>query len=356
MQVEDGQLVLLDALDPADEALFVDDELVDVHRRQVVGELHAMPGTAVVLAGLDLAHAVPERAGEGMVAARQQGHVVDQLVGVVVLRVHPAGARLQAHVDVLGHQHHAHAAVAALQLDQLVDDLVVVEVLRQPGDGLGTLAHEDRQAAAGAVLATLDRYPSSTCSGVASPSTWSIRRMSLAALGGDGVLSGLQLVQLFEHRHRDRDAVFPEVQQGIRIVDQDIGIEDVQGGLGGAGTSVVIHTRSPSAKGLATECRVGAPPGRAAFSSGGESLTAEVRAGAATCAAGFGGLRFHKYRKNMTVKSTFRHQQVFFRKRRNTLAQPFARSSVIGPTPVKTSAFPCRNGFPAPFPSPAPAT
>lgn len=313
MQVEDGQLVLLDALDPADEALFVDDELVDVHRRQVVGELHAMPGTAVVLAGLDLAHAVPERAGEGMVAARQQGHVVDQLVGVVVLRVHPAGARLQAHVDVLGHQHHAHAAVAALQLDQLVDDLVVVEVLRQPGNGLGTLAHEDRQAAAGAVLATLDRYPSLDLLGRGLAEYLVDQADGLAALGGDGVLSGLQLVQLFEHRHRDRDAVFLEVQQGIRIVDQDIGIEDVQGGLGGAGTSVVIHTRSPSAKGLATECRVGAPPGASRLlSSGGESLTAEVRAGAATCAAGFGGLRFHKYRKKYDGKKYFSSSVGFF--------------------------------------------
>uniref|UniRef100_A0A1I7XWQ0 Nitrogenase iron protein n=1 Tax=Steinernema glaseri TaxID=37863 RepID=A0A1I7XWQ0_9BILA len=43
MQVEQQQLAVTDALDPADEALLVDDELVDVNRRQVVGQLHAVP-------------------------------------------------------------------------------------------------------------------------------------------------------------------------------------------------------------------------------------------------------------------------------------------------------------------------
>ncbi|EOZ4753118.1 hypothetical protein ACQRMY_001798, partial [Pseudomonas aeruginosa] len=46
--------------------------------------------------------------------------------------------------------------------------------------------------------------------------------------------------------------------------------------------------------------------------SGGESLTAEVRAGAATCAAGFGGLRFHKYRKKYDGKKYFSSSAGFF--------------------------------------------
>lgn len=197
--------------------------------------------------------------------------------------------------------------------------------------------------------------PPSTCSGVASPSTWSIRRMAWRHSAAMVCFPVFSLSRLFEHRHRDRDAVFLEVQQGIRIVDQDIGIEDVQGGLGGAGTSVVIHTRSPSAKGLATECRVGAPPGASRLlSSGGESLTAEVRAGAATCAAGFGGLRFHKYRKKYDGKKYFSSSAGFFRKRRNTLAQPFARSSVIGPTPVKTLRFSVPQRFSSAIPLPLP--
>lgn len=44
MQVEQQQFIGLDALDPTHEALLVDDEFVDVHRRQVVDQLDAMPG------------------------------------------------------------------------------------------------------------------------------------------------------------------------------------------------------------------------------------------------------------------------------------------------------------------------
>ncbi len=71
MQVEDQQLGLIDLLDPADKALFVNDELVDMHCRQVVDQLHLMPGAAVILTGVDLAHAVPEGAGHVVVAVGQ---------------------------------------------------------------------------------------------------------------------------------------------------------------------------------------------------------------------------------------------------------------------------------------------
>ncbi|MNJ65387.1 hypothetical protein D3C77_613970 [compost metagenome] len=60
VQVEQEQLVFLDAFDPADKALLVDDELVDVHRWQVVDHLYPVPGATALLAGLDLADAVPE--------------------------------------------------------------------------------------------------------------------------------------------------------------------------------------------------------------------------------------------------------------------------------------------------------
>ena len=143
MQIENQQFVDLDFLDPADEALFVDDEFVDVHRRQVVDQLHLVPGATMVLAGFDLAHAVPEGAGHGVVAVGQQRNVVDQLVGAVVLRRDPAGAGLEAHVDVFGHQHHGLILVARVQVDQLVDDDVVVQVFRQHQVGFGALAHQD---------------------------------------------------------------------------------------------------------------------------------------------------------------------------------------------------------------------
>ncbi|MND74419.1 hypothetical protein D3C80_660100 [compost metagenome] len=143
VQVEDQQAVLFNLLDPADKALFINDEFVDVHRRQVVDQLHLMPGAAVVLTGFDLAHAVPERAGHVVVAIGQQGHVIDQLVGAVVLGRDSAGARLEAHVDVFGDQHHGLLRIARVQVDQLIDDFVVVQVLGQNQVRLGMLAHQN---------------------------------------------------------------------------------------------------------------------------------------------------------------------------------------------------------------------
>lgn len=68
MQVEQQQFIGLDALDPTHEALLVDDEFVDVHRRQVVDQLDAMPGAPMALVGLHLAHPVPEGATNTVIA------------------------------------------------------------------------------------------------------------------------------------------------------------------------------------------------------------------------------------------------------------------------------------------------
>ncbi|CRM96714.1 hypothetical protein [Pseudomonas sp. 22 E 5] len=158
MQVEDQQLVYLDLFDPAHEALFVDDEFIDMHGRKVVDQLYLMPGAAMVLTGFDLAHAVPERAGHHVITTGQHRHVVDQLVGTVILGRDPTRSGLEAHVDVFGHQHHTQVLVTRMQVDQLVDDFVVVEVFRQQAGGLAALAHQNRQQALGPAFATLDRH------------------------------------------------------------------------------------------------------------------------------------------------------------------------------------------------------
>lgn len=246
VQVENQQLVVLDLLDPADESLLVDDELIDVHRRQVVDQLHLMPGATMVLAGIDLAHAVPERARHGVVAIGQQRDVVDQLVGAVILRRNPAGSGLEAHVDVFGHQHHGAILVARMQVDQLVDDDVVVQVFGQYQVGFGALAHQDREQALGAAFAALDRYAQLDVFGRGIPQGLVDQANRLPAFGRDAVVAALELVQLLEHGHRDGNVVFFEIQQGVWIVDQYVGIEYIQDWLvGGRATSVVIHTRSP---------------------------------------------------------------------------------------------------------------
>ena len=69
VHVENQQVVLAHLLDPTHEALFVDDEFVDVNRGQVFDQLHLVPRAAVPLTGFYLADAVPERTGHGVIAA-----------------------------------------------------------------------------------------------------------------------------------------------------------------------------------------------------------------------------------------------------------------------------------------------
>ena len=64
----------------------------------------------------------------------------------------------------------------------------------------------------------------------------------LPALGRHAVLAGLELIELLQHGHGDGDLVFLEIQQGVGIVYQDVRVEDVERGLGGARSAVVIHT------------------------------------------------------------------------------------------------------------------
>src|SRR5476651_933683 len=149
MQVENQQTVFFNLLDPADKPLFVDDEFIDVYGRQVVDQLHLVPGAAMILTGLDLAHEVPKGAGHVVVAVGQQRYVVNQLVGAVVLGRNPAGPGLEAHVDVFGDQHDGQLGFACVQVNQLVDDDVVVQVLGQNDIRLSALAHQDRQQTLG---------------------------------------------------------------------------------------------------------------------------------------------------------------------------------------------------------------
>ncbi|MNG31755.1 hypothetical protein D3C84_1176110 [compost metagenome] len=59
-------------------------------------------------------------------------------------------------------------------------------------------------------------------------------------------MPALELVQLFQHGHRDGDVVFFEVKQRVWIVNQYVGIEYIKDWLvGRRATSVIIHTRSP---------------------------------------------------------------------------------------------------------------
>ncbi|MCY1419447.1 hypothetical protein D9M71_350370 [compost metagenome] len=181
-----------------------------------------------------------------MVALGQQGHVIDQLVGAVVLGRNATGARLQAHVDVFGDQHHVQVGAPGPYFEQLVDDDVVVEVFRQQLVRLVARGHQDGQEALGPALATLDWHALFNVSWRGIAQGLVDQADGLATFSGDGVLSGLEFVELLQHRHRYGDVVLLEIEQCIWIVDQYIGIEHIKDWLvGGSGASLIIHTRSP---------------------------------------------------------------------------------------------------------------
>ncbi len=170
------------------------------------------------LMGFHLAHTIPERTGDAVIARRKLSDVVDQLVGMVILRRHATGPRLQAHVDVLRDEYHRHPGALFAQLDHLIDDLVVVQVLWQRA-GFTALAHQNRKAAARPAFAALDRHTQLDFLGRGIAQQPVDQTNRLAALGGHAVLTGLELIELLQHGHGYRDLVLLEIQQGIGIVD-----------------------------------------------------------------------------------------------------------------------------------------
>ena len=107
------------------------DELVDhQHRHQRPAD--AVVGGAALLPALHgLAMAVPEVGRQRQHAGVEQVAVFQRLVVEVVLGRQAQGARLDAHVDVLGHQHHVAPRLLLAQALHHAQDLVVGLALRQ---------------------------------------------------------------------------------------------------------------------------------------------------------------------------------------------------------------------------------
>ena len=93
-----------------------------VHQRPA----HAVVGARLLVPGLDVvAVRLPEVRGQRGHAGEQQVRVLDRAVVVVVLRVHAEDRRLDAQVDVLGHQRDARAGQFHLQRERVAEQRVV---------------------------------------------------------------------------------------------------------------------------------------------------------------------------------------------------------------------------------------
>ena len=53
----------------------------------------------------------------------------------------------------------------------------------------------------------------------------------LPAVGGLGIAATFQFIQFFQYGHWNRYMVFFEIEQGGGVVNQDVGVEDIEGRL-----------------------------------------------------------------------------------------------------------------------------
>ncbi len=227
MQQADALLVNLDYA--AQKACGVEEELVGVDVVLQGLPCNVMDCLAVALLRLDLVDHVPETVLEFNIALVQLVDVAEQLVAVVVLGLDAAGACLESHVDVLGHQHDAVARLLVLQIRDSVEDLVVVEVVGQDLQGIRGFAHQNGQAALRAELLASGNWHALFHFAGSRAGEHAVNFANrLAAIGGDGSTPHLERVELLQNGDGDDHVVFVEIADRRRIMNKDVGVQNVE--------------------------------------------------------------------------------------------------------------------------------
>ncbi|EOA05532.1 dehydrogenase [Herbaspirillum frisingense GSF30] len=214
-----------------------EDELVDQQRRHV-GTGDAVVGIAAAVAALlprlhALAVLVPEVVRQLLDARVQQVGIFQHVVVEVVFGGQANGTRLQAHVDVLGHQHHRTLRILLVQRPDHAQDLVVGLALGQTFRQGGILQLGlEVQAALGILVAQLGERNAQVDGILGDVGHQRIQRTrDLARIAGDFGHALLVVVQLLQRHHGQVDVVFLEAEQRGRIVHQHVGIQHEQLGL-----------------------------------------------------------------------------------------------------------------------------
>jgi hypothetical protein len=194
----------------------------------------AIEGVAALLPALHgLAMAVPEVGRQGQHAGVEQVAVFQRLVVEVVLGRQAQCACLDAHVDVLGHQHHLAAGVLLAQALHHAQDLVVGLALRQTGRQLEIQQHGlEEQLAAGLAVAGLGQVDADARvqrTVLVGETAGTGQRVEVAAdlahVARHLAHAFLVAVQFLQRDHRQEDVVFLEAEQAHRVVHQHVGVE-----------------------------------------------------------------------------------------------------------------------------------
>ena len=203
------------------------DELVDEEARHQRSR-QPVPGVAALLPALDaLAVTVPEVGGQLSRARVEEVGVLEDVVVEIVLGEEADGTRLEAHVDVLRHQHHGPRRMRVLQCADHAEDLVVGFAGRQRGRQ--RLRHRMRlevEAAAGILVAECRERDAEVDVVVAGRADQRVERAThLARVACDFGHALLVIVEFLERHHRQIDVVFLEAEQRGRVVHQHVGVE-----------------------------------------------------------------------------------------------------------------------------------
>jgi hypothetical protein len=210
---------------------FEEHELVH-HQRRDEGAGDAVIGRRV--AALDLLPGLHVLAVLGPEVVRQLDDARVQQVGIfqhvvveVVFGGQAQGARLDAHVDVLRHQHDRAARLVRFQRAHHAQDLVVGLARGEAfGQGGGVQAGLEVQAALGILVAQLGQRDAGFDRVVVGVRDQGVQRARyLARVAGDFRHALLVVVELLERHHRQVDVVFLEAEQRGRVVHQHVRVE-----------------------------------------------------------------------------------------------------------------------------------
>ena len=212
---------------------FLIDELVDQeagHQRPV----HAVEGAPGLLPRFHLlAVRVPEVGRQLAHAGVEQVGVLQHLVVEVVLGRQRQRTRLDAHVDVLGHQDHLAARVGFLQMADHGEDLVVGLAAGQRRGQLAVDRLGLQEQAAGRLLVALRRQRDAIVDvGLAVVEQTIEEAADLTRVARDLRHALLVVVQLLERGHGQEDVVLLEAEQTGRVVHQHVGVQHEQLGVG----------------------------------------------------------------------------------------------------------------------------